>query len=581
MIKRISPHNLQTTPFIAVKSWELFNTENDSVILLEESPDIALAMDYVDYYSVNPILNSECDIALEQQAEDILIYQEGLSGSGKFYPESEPTNPDGTYKRLVYNTIYKSFYNNYDDPTKIFGVEYIDFPLGKTLRNIADDFRVFNIPQLIYGDKIVPGTVKFFDTSLDDNVTITDDGYQNLIAGSNLFSKIQEIRNFGNTLLTGSWTASCPPYGALSITQPQDVSAYVGTSISFSIVATGRGPIYYQWQSGSTYLTDGVRITGSNSSSLTINNLQLSDSGSYRILVNNAFLGITSSYAQLHVNTIHFLNKTFNIACYSASYIDSASVVEGTLPYTYNISGTLPTGLNFNTTTGEIYGTSSVFPTSPVIYNIQLQVTDSLNTSASQVYYISASYCGIWDSFETYAIGSNLNGLNDGYGFGVSWKYLNDNTWQRAVVSYEDFEAYITGSSLLGMNSGSGFSSSWNVITDNTWQRAVVSYEDFEAYSNGNNLIGLNSGSGFSSSWNVITDNTWQRAVVSYEDFEAYSNGDNLNGLNNGIGFSGPWKYVNIAQLIVEDFEAYTIGNNVNGLNNGIGFSGPWKFQTI
>ena len=212
MIKNIAQYNFLTTPFTAVKSWELFNIENDSVVLLEQSPDIALAMDYVDYYGTNPILNSECDIALEQQAEDILIYQEGLSGSGKFNSDTDPTNPDGTYKRLVYNTIYKSFYNKYNDPTKIFGVEYIDFPLSRTMRNMGQDFRMFNIPQLIYGDKIVPGTVKFFDTSLDDNVTITDDGYQNLIGGYNLFSKVQTVRNFGNTILTESINNNCQPF---------------------------------------------------------------------------------------------------------------------------------------------------------------------------------------------------------------------------------------------------------------------------------------------------------------------------------------------------------------------------------
>lgn len=217
MIKRINPHNFLTTPFIAVKSWELFNIENDDVVLLEPFvsglpiSDTAVAQDYVDYYGPSPILNNECDIALEQQTQDIVIYQEGLSGSGKFYPNSEPTNQDGTYKRLVYNTINKAFYNRYNNPTEIFGLEYIDFPLGRTVRNMADDFRVFNIPQDVFGDKLVPSTIQFFDTSLDDNVTITDDGYQNLIAGYNLFSRIQEVRNFGNTILNGS-SSYCSVY---------------------------------------------------------------------------------------------------------------------------------------------------------------------------------------------------------------------------------------------------------------------------------------------------------------------------------------------------------------------------------
>ena len=207
MIKRINPHNFLTTPFVAVRLCELYNVDNDEVVLLEQYqtgspiPDTAVAQEYIDYYGPTPVLNRDCDIALEQQTQNILIYEEGISGSGKFLLGAEPTNPDGTYKRLVYDTINRAFYNKYNDPTKILGMEYIDFPLGRTERNIVDNFRMFNIPQLVYGDKVVPGTVQFFDTSLDDNMIITDDGYQNLIAGNNLFSKIQEVRNFGNILL--------------------------------------------------------------------------------------------------------------------------------------------------------------------------------------------------------------------------------------------------------------------------------------------------------------------------------------------------------------------------------------------
>jgi hypothetical protein len=227
-----------------------------------------------------------------------------LSGSGEFYPDAEPTNPDGTYKRLVYNTINRLFYNKLNDPTKILGMEYIDFPLSQTVRNMAEDFRVFNVPQDVYGDKLVPGTIQLFDTSLDDNVSITDDGYQNLLAGYNLFSKIQEVRNFGNTLLTGNATASCPPYASILIfSNPSDQYTYVGFTASFSVSASSDVlPLYYQWISGSTLLSDNARITGSNTTYLQINNIQLSDSGSYRVLISNNETSVYSGTANLFVD---------------------------------------------------------------------------------------------------------------------------------------------------------------------------------------------------------------------------------------------------------------------------------------
>jgi hypothetical protein len=231
MIKHINSQNILTTPFIAVKERELFNAQNEDVVLIEPNsssintwndfltwndsltwedltltpiPDTAVALEYIDYNGLFPIINSDCNIALEQQPEDQIIYEEGITGSGLFYPNSEPRNQDGTYKRLVHTQTKAAFYNTYNNPIEIFGIEYIDFPLSKTVRNIADDFRIFNIPQQIFGDRLTENTIQLFDNSLDDNVTITDDGYQNLNAGTNLFSKIQEIRYLGNLLTPGS-----------------------------------------------------------------------------------------------------------------------------------------------------------------------------------------------------------------------------------------------------------------------------------------------------------------------------------------------------------------------------------------
>ena len=211
MIKQINHQNFLITPFVAIKAWEIFNIENGDVVLVEdETTETPVALDYTDYGEENPILNRQCDIALEQQSEDIAIFQEGMTGSGRFDPTTDATNTDGTYKRLVYDQIRDAFYNNYNNPTEIFGMEYIDFPLGQTIRNISDKIRVFTIPQTIFGDKVSEGSVNLYDTSLDDNITVSDDGYQNLVAGTNVFSKIQEVRPLGNTLLSGSPIIICP-----------------------------------------------------------------------------------------------------------------------------------------------------------------------------------------------------------------------------------------------------------------------------------------------------------------------------------------------------------------------------------
>lgn len=207
-----------TTPFKAVKEWELFNIQNSSSILLESFSasvpitDTFVALDYVDYTSTSPIINRDCDMALEQQEEDLVMFEDGISGSGIFYPDLESKNYSGTYKRLLYTQISRAFYNQYRNPIEIFGMENIDFPLSKTNRYLAEKFRMISVPQHIFGDKMVEGSIKFYDTTFDDNVDIYDDKAGNLMAGTNLFSKVQEVRKLGNNLQNGWAEIGCPSY---------------------------------------------------------------------------------------------------------------------------------------------------------------------------------------------------------------------------------------------------------------------------------------------------------------------------------------------------------------------------------
>ena len=216
MIKHINPQNILNSPFIAVKAHAASNTENNDCILLEDGEN-CLALEYIDYNDGVPTLNCTCNIALEQQANDSLNCQEGITGSRAFNSASDPRNFDGTYKSLVYRTIQNTFYNTYQNPVEIFGIENIDFPLSNTHRNISNQFRIFSIPPLQMGDKIHPQSVQIYDDLLDDNVTIFDDGDQNLIAGYNLFSKVQEIRSYPSgsnpqQIFPGTSSLDCPHY---------------------------------------------------------------------------------------------------------------------------------------------------------------------------------------------------------------------------------------------------------------------------------------------------------------------------------------------------------------------------------
>lgn len=234
MIKHINHQNFLTTPFVAAKYWHLYNRDPDDLVILEPTgSEDTIALEYTDYSTDDPFVNTECSIALEQQGSDRINYQEAISGSGKFYPDREATNNDGTFKRLVYTQTKATFYNKYNDPTKIFGIEFIDFPLGQTFRDLSDIARLFNVPQALFGERIVENTLQLNDTSLHDNVEIRDDGHQNLVARNNLFSKVQEIRAFENIIISGS-----APYICYN-----DSVTVVGTDSSYSSIGFIGGSI--------------------------------------------------------------------------------------------------------------------------------------------------------------------------------------------------------------------------------------------------------------------------------------------------------------------------------------------------
>lgn len=204
MLKALKRYQVRLTPFQATKDWAVNNIDNDDLLLTED--DDGFTVEYIDYDNgvLPPVFNDGCNIALEQQEDDRLGFREGEKTDGIFYADKDPINNDGTYKRVVYSQIRTMFYNDYRNPSKILGLENIDFENSKTKRHLSEQLRLLDLSPKVFGDKIVPKTVKLLDNSLDDNFIITDDGNCNLMAGDNLFSRRQEIGNFTNLFQTGS-----------------------------------------------------------------------------------------------------------------------------------------------------------------------------------------------------------------------------------------------------------------------------------------------------------------------------------------------------------------------------------------
>ena len=204
MIKSLNRDDIQVTPFIAAKTWNLQNIEGNDVLLwVSGSLSGSLSLTYIDYgdgSSTYPITSSDCGLALVPQSNDVTLnYQRGIKTSGIFFPSSSqyyssasnPINIDGTYMGLVYNTNKNLFYNTYDNPTQIWGLENIN--LHTSNRILTDSMDVFNLSRFQFGEKIVPNTVIIQDNAGEIDYTIIDDGKTNLILNGDYFSKFQTV----------------------------------------------------------------------------------------------------------------------------------------------------------------------------------------------------------------------------------------------------------------------------------------------------------------------------------------------------------------------------------------------------
>jgi hypothetical protein len=144
-------------------------------------------------------------------------------------------------------------------------------------------------------------------------------------------------------------------------THPLTQATFVGSSVTFSVVATGSG-LTYQWRK------DGTDIPGATGSSYTINNVALTDAGSYDVVVSGTCApAVTSNSAILTVSTVTIttqpvnvavcegLNATFTVAASGTNLSYQWQVSSGGGAFT-NINGATSASLTLNAVTTSMSG---------------------------------------------------------------------------------------------------------------------------------------------------------------------------------------------------------------------------------
>jgi hypothetical protein len=93
-------------------------------------------------------------------------------------------------------------------------------------------------------------------------------------------------------------TVVLPP---LITAQPQSLTNVTGAAATFSATATGSPPLGYQWRLNGVNLSNGGRISGARTNTLSVTNVESVDTGSYTLVVSNAAGIVTSAVATLTV----------------------------------------------------------------------------------------------------------------------------------------------------------------------------------------------------------------------------------------------------------------------------------------
>ncbi len=83
--------------------------------------------------------------------------------------------------------------------------------------------------------------------------------------------------------------------------QPTGQTVDLGTSVQFSATATGNNALTYQWKKNGTPLSNGSRISGVGTTTLTIANIAAGDAADYSVTVTSASATLTSNTAVLTI----------------------------------------------------------------------------------------------------------------------------------------------------------------------------------------------------------------------------------------------------------------------------------------
>jgi hypothetical protein len=131
-------------------------------------------------------------------------------------------------------------------------------------------------------------------TSLQvSNVQTNDAASYQVIVTNSLGSVTSEV---------ASITIAGAPVAPTISTQPTNATVSSGANVSFTVVASGTAPLFYQWWFNGVSISNGGQISGAATATLWVSNAQPANSGVYSVVVSNGEGSVTNTVAALTVN---------------------------------------------------------------------------------------------------------------------------------------------------------------------------------------------------------------------------------------------------------------------------------------
>jgi Concanavalin A-like lectin/glucanases superfamily/Immunoglobulin domain/Bacterial Ig domain/Immunoglobulin I-set domain len=180
------------------------------------------------------------------------------------------------------------------------------------------------------------------------------------------------VSNIAGSATSQAAVLTVQPVAPMITSQPVSRTVKEGTNISFTVVATGTGPLFYRWARNATFLSGATNAT------LNLSNVALSASGNYSVVVSNAVGSVISSVAVLTVQPV---------APTITSQPVSRTVNEGTnVSFTVAATGTAPRFYQwFYNTTNLAGATNTTLALSNVPLSVAGNYTVIVSNSAGSV----------------------------------------------------------------------------------------------------------------------------------------------------------------------------------------------------